>query len=150
VEYRLLGRAGLKPSLLTFGTMTFGGEACFSKPGSTDVAGAQRPLDLCLDAGVNVVDTANVYARRRSEEILGAAMEGRCHRIGARTEAPLSANLRAAELKVTTEATVRLDDVSLQPRLYPCRHQANTALSRPGAADLSLMAPHPKTMPGRF
>jgi diketogulonate reductase-like aldo/keto reductase len=64
--------------------------------------------------------------------------------IGARTEAQLTNNLRAAELRLTPEETARLDDVSRQPLLYPYWHQANTAASRLGAADLSLIAPHLK------
>jgi aryl-alcohol dehydrogenase-like predicted oxidoreductase len=87
VEYRVLGRSGLKISVLTFGTMTFGGEAFFSKTGSTDVAGARRQLDLCLDAGVNIVDTANVYSKGQSEEILGDALEGRRNRLLIATKA---------------------------------------------------------------
>ena len=51
------------------------------------MAGAQRQLDLCLDAGVNIVDTANVYSKGRSEEILGEAMEGRRHRLLVATKA---------------------------------------------------------------
>ena len=87
MEYRLLGRSGLKISVLTFGTMTFGGETFFAKTGSTDVAGAKRQLDLCLDAGVNIVDTANVYSAGRSEEILGEALEGRRNRLLVATKA---------------------------------------------------------------
>ncbi len=356
MEYRLLGRSGLKISVLTFGTMTFGGEAFFAKTGSTDIAGAKRQLDLCLEAGVNIVDTADVYSQGRAEEILGEALDGRRNRllvatkarfpmgegpndqglsrhhlvaaceaslrrlrtdyidlyqlhewdgltpleetmealdtlvrsgkvryvgasnfsgwhlmkametarshgfvplvsqqiyyslqardaefelvpitldqglgimvwsplaggllsgkyrrgkdapegsrhfqnwgeppihdedklydtievlvqiaeargitaaevalawllgrpgvtslvIGARTEAQLTMNLRAADLKLTSEETEKLDAVSLQPLLYPYWHQANTAASRLGAADLSLIAPHLKKMGARF
>jgi aryl-alcohol dehydrogenase-like predicted oxidoreductase len=74
VEYRLLGRSGLKLSTLTFGTATFGGVGVMAKWGSTDVAEAQRLLDICMEAGVNTVDTANMYSEGRSEEILGEAM----------------------------------------------------------------------------
>lgn len=77
MHYRLLGRSGLKISVLTFGTMTFGGESFFAKTGNTDLAGARRQLDLCLDAGINIVDTADVYSTGRSEEILGEALDGR-------------------------------------------------------------------------
>ncbi len=76
MEYRQLGRSGLRVSTLTLGTMTFGGSGQFQKVGGTDVAGAARQLDLCIDAGVNFVDTANVYSRGLSEEILGEALEG--------------------------------------------------------------------------
>lgn len=67
--------------------MTFGGETFFAKTGSTDMKGASRQLDLCLDAGVNIVDTANVYSQGRSEEILGEAMDGRRHRLLVATKA---------------------------------------------------------------
>jgi aryl-alcohol dehydrogenase-like predicted oxidoreductase len=57
--------------------MTFGGQGGFSKVGATDVAGARRQVDMCLDAGINLFDTANVYSGGESEEILGEAISGR-------------------------------------------------------------------------
>ncbi|GAB0113976.1 aldo/keto reductase [Acidisoma sp. C75] len=87
MQYRVLGRSGLKISVLTFGTMTIGGSGAFAKTGATDLAGARRQLDLCLDAGVNIIDTANVYSTGRSEEILGEALEGRRHRLLVATKA---------------------------------------------------------------
>jgi len=77
MEYRLLGRSGLKVSTLTLGTMTFGGKGAFAKTGNTDVEGARRQIDLCLDAGVNMLDTADVYSDGLSEEIVGEAIAGR-------------------------------------------------------------------------
>jgi aryl-alcohol dehydrogenase-like predicted oxidoreductase len=77
MEYRRLGRSGLFVSTLTLGTMTFGGKGGFSKVGSTDVSGAKRQVDMCLDAGVNLFDTANIYSGGESEEILGQAISGR-------------------------------------------------------------------------
>jgi len=77
MDYRLLGRSGLKVSALTLGTMTFGGKGFFAKAGSTDVAGARRQVDRCLEAGVNLFDTADIYSRGLSEEILGQALAGR-------------------------------------------------------------------------
>jgi aryl-alcohol dehydrogenase-like predicted oxidoreductase len=77
MEYRRLGRSGLFVSALTLGTMTFGGQGGFSKVGATDVAGARRQVDMCLDAGVNLFDTANIYSSGESEEILGEAISGR-------------------------------------------------------------------------
>jgi aryl-alcohol dehydrogenase-like predicted oxidoreductase len=75
VEYRLLGRSGLKVPVLSFGTATFGGEGkFFSAWGSTDVAEATRLIDICLEAGVNLFDTADGYSKGLSEEILGAAI----------------------------------------------------------------------------
>jgi aryl-alcohol dehydrogenase-like predicted oxidoreductase len=77
MEYRRLGRSGLFVSALTLGTMTFGGQGGFSKVGATDVAGARRQVDMCLEAGVNHFDTANIYSGGESEEILGEAISGR-------------------------------------------------------------------------
>ncbi|RYE43512.1 MAG: aldo/keto reductase, partial [Hyphomicrobiales bacterium] len=68
MEYRYLGRSGLKVSVLTMGTMTFGGS---QKIGNTSPADAARQVDLCLEAGINLYDTANVYNAGVSEEILG-------------------------------------------------------------------------------
>ncbi|HEX3589110.1 MAG TPA: aldo/keto reductase [Pseudonocardiaceae bacterium] len=77
MEYRQLGRSGLRISALTMGTMTFGGKGVFGNVGATDVATATRQIDRCLDAGVNLVDTADVYSAGLSEEIVGAVMKGR-------------------------------------------------------------------------
>jgi aryl-alcohol dehydrogenase-like predicted oxidoreductase len=77
MEYRRLGRSGLFVSVLTLGTMTFGGQGGFSKVGATDVAGARRQVDMCLDVGINLFDTANIYSGGESEEILGEAISGR-------------------------------------------------------------------------
>jgi len=57
--------------------MTFGGESDFSKVGATDAKGARRQVDLCIEAGVNLFDTANIYSHGLSEEILGQVLEGR-------------------------------------------------------------------------
>jgi aryl-alcohol dehydrogenase-like predicted oxidoreductase len=79
MEYRLLGGSGLKIPALSFGAGTFGGgHEFFDAWGATaDVAEAKRIVDICLDAGVNLFDTANVYSDGRSEEVLGKALEGR-------------------------------------------------------------------------
>ncbi len=74
MEYRQLGRSGLRVSTLTMGTMSFGGAGNFADVGDTDLAGARRQLDLCRAAGVNLVDTADVYSDGRSEEIVGEAL----------------------------------------------------------------------------
>ena len=81
MRYRQLGRFGLKVSVLTMGTMTFGGRGQFGKLGSTDVEGARRQIDACLDHGVNLFDTANMYSKGLSEEIVGEAIEGRRERL---------------------------------------------------------------------
>jgi aryl-alcohol dehydrogenase-like predicted oxidoreductase len=77
VEYRQLGRCGLRVSVLTMGTMTFGGTGPFASVGTTGVDEARRQVDRCLDAGVNLVDTADVYSGGWSEEIVGEVLKGR-------------------------------------------------------------------------
>ena len=77
MEYRALGRSGLKVSVLTMGTMTFGGRGGFANVGSTGVDEARRQVDQCLEAGINLLDTADVYSGGAAEEILGHALRGR-------------------------------------------------------------------------
>jgi aryl-alcohol dehydrogenase-like predicted oxidoreductase len=74
MEYRQLGRSGLKVSTITLGTMGFGGTGWASAVGRLDVAAARRQIDLCLEAGVNLFDTADVYSDGLSEQILGEAL----------------------------------------------------------------------------
>jgi aryl-alcohol dehydrogenase-like predicted oxidoreductase len=74
MEYRQLGNSGLRVSALTMGTMTFGGVGWAAAIGSTDVDGARRQLAMALDAGVNIIDTADVYSAGLSEEIVGKAL----------------------------------------------------------------------------
>ena len=82
METRKLGRSGLKVPLLAMGTATFGGGNEFFRAwGSTDVTEATRIVDVCLDAGVNLFDTADVYSGGLSEQILGQAIAGRRERV---------------------------------------------------------------------
>src|SRR5687768_5355890 len=74
MEYRQLGRSGLKVSVFSFGAMTFGGSGFFSTVGETKLDDARRQVDMCLDAGVNLFDTADVYSGGESEELLGQAL----------------------------------------------------------------------------
>src|SRR6266849_2261970 len=78
MEYRRLGASGLKVPVLSFGAGTFGGQGpLFSAWGNSGVAEARRLIDICLDAGGNLFDTADVYSHGASEEVLGAAIKGR-------------------------------------------------------------------------
>lgn len=114
MEYRQLGQSGLRVSTLALGTMTFGGSAAFRHVGATDVTEAERMLDMCLDAGVNLIDTADVYSDGRSEEILGAALKGRRDRLLVATKArfpmgpgPNDAGLSRHHLMRACEASLR-------------------------------------------
>lgn len=78
MEYRYLGASGFRVPELGFGTGTFGGKGpLFSAWGRTDVAEATRMVDICLEAGVNLFDSADVYSDGAAESILGAAIKGR-------------------------------------------------------------------------
>jgi len=81
MEYRLLGGSGLKVPVLSFGAGTFGGATDFFKAwGATaNIAEARRIVDICMESGVNLFDTADVYSDGQSEEVLGKALEGRRH-----------------------------------------------------------------------
>ena len=88
MEFRQLGYSGLKVPAISFGTGTFGGAGEFFKAwGSSDVAEATRLVDICLEAGVNLFDTADIYSQGVSEEILGKAVEGRRNQVLISTKA---------------------------------------------------------------
>jgi aryl-alcohol dehydrogenase-like predicted oxidoreductase len=116
VDHRQLGRSGLRVSALSLGTMTFGGRGDFAQVGSTDVAGATRQVDMCLDAGIDLVDTADVYSSGLSEEIIGEvlAQGGRRDRVLLATKArmpmgsaPNEAGLSRHHLMRSCEASLR-------------------------------------------
>lgn len=77
MEYRTLGRSGLKISVLSMGTFSFGGKGDFAMVAKQGVNEARRLVDTCIDGGINVFDTSNMYSAGRSEEILGEVLEGR-------------------------------------------------------------------------
>ncbi|WP_284944208.1 aldo/keto reductase [Acidisoma cladoniae] len=88
MEQRQLGRSGFMVPVLSFGCGTFGGNGEFFKAwGSTDVAEATRLVDICLDAGLTMFDTADIYSAGASEEILGAAIAGRRDKVIVSTKA---------------------------------------------------------------
>jgi aryl-alcohol dehydrogenase-like predicted oxidoreductase len=77
MEYRVLGRSGLKVSVFSFGAMTFGGSGMFASVGNTQSVDAKSQIDMCLEAGVNLFDTADVYSDGRSEQLLSEALGSR-------------------------------------------------------------------------
>jgi aryl-alcohol dehydrogenase-like predicted oxidoreductase len=87
MEYRYLGGSGLRVSALSLGTMGFGGGGKFAAVGTNGVDEARRQLDLCLDAGVNLVDTADVYSDGGSEKIVGEVLKGHRDRVVLATKA---------------------------------------------------------------
>jgi len=88
MEYRQLGASGLHVPVLSFGTATFGGGNTFFKAwGNTQIDEARHMINLCLDAGVYLFDTANVYSRGAAEEILGKAIAGQRNKVLISTKA---------------------------------------------------------------
>lgn len=95
MEYRRLGHSGFSVPVLSFGTGTFAGKGeFFGAWGNTDVAQASSLIDICLDAGLNMFDSADVYSGGAAEEILGAAIKGRAR----------------DKLIISTKATFRFSD----------------------------------------
>jgi len=93
MEHRRLGRSGFTVPVLSFGTGTFGGKGkLFAAWGSTDVAEATRLIDICLDAGVSMFDTADIYSAGASESILGEALKGKRDRAIISTKATFRFN----------------------------------------------------------
>ncbi|OKO69216.1 aldo/keto reductase [Bradyrhizobium sp. NAS96.2] len=115
MEYRNLGASGLKVPALSFGTGTFGGQGpLFSAWGRSDASEARRLIDICLEAGVNLFDTADVYSNGASEEILGAAIKGRRDKVLISTktglpmgDGPLDAGTSRYRLVAAVDAALR-------------------------------------------
>lgn len=115
MDYRQLGRSGLKVPALSFGTGTFGGSnEFFQRWGQTDVDEATRLIDLCLDAGVNFFDTADVYSEGASEEILGAALKGRRDRALISTKATFRSGKGPNDVGSSRHHLVRACEASLK------------------------------------
>ena len=90
MEYRQLGGSGFKVPVLSLGTGTFGGGSEFFKAwGASDVAEATRLVDICLEAGLTMFDSADVYSGGMAEEILGQAIKGRRDQVIISTKADL-------------------------------------------------------------
>lgn len=129
MEYRYLGKSGFRVPVLSFGTGTFGGEgALFSAWGSTDVAEARRLVDICLDAGLNMFDSADIYSKGAAESILGEAIKGRPR----------------DQLILSTKATFRFGDGENQvgSSRYHLINAVDAALTRLGTDYIDLFQLH--------
>lgn len=116
MEYRQLGYSGLKVSALSYGVATFGGgNEFFNAWGGTEGAEAKRLVDMCLDAGVNLFDTANVYSNGLAEQVFAKAIEGKRHK-----------------LLISTKATFRMTDGpnEVGSSRYHLIDQCNASLKR--------------------
>ncbi|WP_333677133.1 aldo/keto reductase [Dyella sp.] len=128
MEYRRLGASGFKVPVLSFGTGTFGGKGeFFSAWGNTDVAEARKLVDICLDAGVNMFDSADIYSRGAAESILGEAIKGRRDKV-----------------LISTKATFRFDDEpnNVGSSRYHLINTVDAALKRLGTDYIDLFQLH--------
>jgi aryl-alcohol dehydrogenase-like predicted oxidoreductase len=128
MEYRHLGASGFKVPVLSFGTGTFGGKGDFFKEwGSNDVAEARRLVDICLDAGVTMFDSADIYSSGTAESVLGEAIKG-----------------RRDQVLISTKATFRFDDKpnSVGSSRYHLIRACEAALKRLGTDYIDLFQLH--------
>jgi aryl-alcohol dehydrogenase-like predicted oxidoreductase len=115
MDYRFLGASGFKVPVLGFGAGTFGGKGpLFSAWGSSDVDEATRLVDICLDAGVSLFDTADVYSDGASESILGAAIKGRRDRVLLSTKLTLRAGDGANDVGASRHHLIDATDKALR------------------------------------
>jgi aryl-alcohol dehydrogenase-like predicted oxidoreductase len=115
MEYRSLGASGLKVPVISFGTGTFGGQGpLFSAWGDSDEREARRLIDICLEAGVTLFDTADVYSNGLSEERLGAAIRGRRDQVLLSTKTSLPLGDGPGDWGSSRERLIRAVEASLR------------------------------------
>jgi aryl-alcohol dehydrogenase-like predicted oxidoreductase len=115
MEFRTLGRSGLKVPVLSLGTATFGaGSEVFRAIGNSSVAEATRLVDICLESGVNMFDTANIYHEGLSEEVLGQAIAGRRDRVLISTKATFKMGPGPNEVGSSRSHLIRACEASLR------------------------------------
>lgn len=115
MDYRQLGSSGLRVPVLSFGTGTFGGKGpLFSAWGQSDAVEARRLVDICLDAGVTLFDTADIYSDGASEEVLGEAIKGRRDDVLISTKTGLPSGDGPADWGVSRSRLIRSVEGSLR------------------------------------
>ena len=115
MEYRLLGKSGFKVPVLSLGTATFGGGSeFFDAFGGVQLAAAKRLVDICLDAGVTMFDSADGYAGGRSEEILGQAVRGKRAQVIISTKATFPTGPGPNEMGSSRHHLLRAVEASLR------------------------------------
>jgi aryl-alcohol dehydrogenase-like predicted oxidoreductase len=128
MEYRKLGKSGFTVPVLSLGTGTFGGGTDFFKAwGSTDAQGATRLVDVCLDAGLTMFDSADVYSKGLAETVLGAAIKG-----------------RRGKVIISTKATFRFSDApnDVGSSRHHLTEAVNGSLKRLGTDYIDLFQLH--------
>src|ERR1700741_1392037 len=115
MEYRLLGGSGFSVPVLTLGTGTFGGKTeLFKAWGETDVKEATRLVDICLEAGLTMFDSADIYSKGMAEEILGQAIKGRRDRVIITTKGTFRSGPGPNDLGSSRHYLIRAVDGSLR------------------------------------
>jgi aryl-alcohol dehydrogenase-like predicted oxidoreductase len=114
MEYRQLGASGLRVSVITLGTMTYGGRGKFAQVGEVGLEDARRQVDLALDAGVNLIDTADVYSDGFSEEIVGDVLAGRRDDVLVATKARFSMGPGQNDAGLSRHHLIRACEASLR------------------------------------
>ncbi len=114
MEQRLLGGSGLSVSVLSFGTMTVGGRDRFENMGNLGVADVSRLLDLCEEAGLTVIDTADLYSFGAAEEVLGEALAGRRDRFVIVTKAFMRVGTGVHDVGLSRKHLIAACDASLR------------------------------------
>ncbi len=114
MEYRQLGRSGLRVSVLALGTMTFGDAGTGAAIGGLGSGEARALVDQALEAGVNIIDTADIYSGGRSEEILGEILEGRRDDVLLATKARFAMGAGANDAGLSRQYLIRACEASLR------------------------------------
>ncbi len=135
MEYRQLGNSGLKVSVLTMGTMTFGGKGNFAKVGNLQLDEVRKLIDIVADAGVNLIDTANVYSGGDSEALIGEAHAEAQARHADRDQGALSDGggaQRSRPLALASHPRMRSEPQAAAHRCH--RPLSGASVGRPDAA----------------
>src|SRR5262245_17512099 len=114
MEQRLLGRSGLTVSMFSFGTMTVGGRDRFGSMGNLGVSEVSRMLDLCRDAGVTLIDTADLYSFGAAEEVLGEVLGDHRHEFVLITKAFMRMGPGAHDVGLSRKHLIAACDASLR------------------------------------
>jgi aryl-alcohol dehydrogenase-like predicted oxidoreductase len=114
VHYRLLGRSGLKVSSLGLGTISFGSRGKYLRAGHADAGAATRQLDIALDAGVNLIDTADVYSEGAGETVVGEILRGRRDRVVLATKLRMAVGDGPNDEGLSRYHVIRACEASLQ------------------------------------
>src|SRR5580698_9100583 len=114
MEYRQLGRSGFNVPVLTFGTGTFGGKGGLSAWGATDDKEATRIVDVCLEHGLTMFDSADIYSSGESERVLGAAIKGRRDKVLISTKATFRSGAEPNDVGSSRYHLTRAVDAALK------------------------------------